>query len=470
MPTEFFPLPVFQPPAFVGRFGLARRDITPPLGIYARNWGASSRDRAESVHDALTVTALVIQISDGGPSLALVSLDLGWWRSEEEERLFAQAVREAGVAENCGIVTLSHTHSGPVFSPSLVDQPGGEKIPEYVRSVCAQIREALIDARNHARPGTWESVTGTCPLAQNRDLRDPEGARFLVGWNPEEPADQTLVVGRICDEAGVCLGTVVNYACHPTILAWENAAISPDYVGMMRQVVEAETGGFCLFLPGASGDLAPRHQYVGDPAVAEKAGRCLGFSVLALLYHLPSPGRELAFSRIVESGAPLAVWQEQPRTHLPHEVVANCKEQEIPIRDDLPSAEELSRQFEQCQDSFQQERLRRKILIRRAVGERQTYPARYLIWRLGGICVVASPNEIYSRMQGEVRKAAGVMPVYFVTLANGGRGYLVPESAYDENLYAMWQTPYARGSWEQCRDVLCAEVQRLTGKHGPAGR
>src|SRR6185503_5155147 len=103
--------------------------------------------------------------------------------------------------------------------------------------------------------------------------------------NPAVKADDTLVVGRItADDDGRVLGTLVNYACHPTTLAWENRLISPDYVGAMREVVEAHTGGGpCLFLQGASGELAPAHQYVGDTAVADRHGRRLGFSALAAL-------------------------------------------------------------------------------------------------------------------------------------------------------------------------------------------
>ena len=76
------------------------------------------------------------------------------------------------------------------------------------------------------------------------------------------------------------LGTLVNYACHPTTLAWENTLISPDYVGAMREVVEQHTGAPCLFLQGASGDLGPREGFVGDTAVADRNGRQLGFAAL----------------------------------------------------------------------------------------------------------------------------------------------------------------------------------------------
>ena len=38
------------------RFGVARRDVTPPVGIYSRSWGAATHDVAEGVHRPLTAT------------------------------------------------------------------------------------------------------------------------------------------------------------------------------------------------------------------------------------------------------------------------------------------------------------------------------------------------------------------------------------------------------------------------------
>src|SRR5205085_10153628 len=104
---------------------------------------------------------------------------------------------------------------------------------------------------------TW--ATGKCDLAANRDLPDPQQPRIICGYNPQKSADDALLVGRItAGSSGQTLATLVNYACHPTTLAWDNRLLSPDYVGAMREVVEAgSAGALCLFLLGASGELAP---------------------------------------------------------------------------------------------------------------------------------------------------------------------------------------------------------------------
>ena len=76
-------------------FGVARRDVTPPVGIYARSWGAATHEVAEGVHRPLTATAAVFAPHAGdGPELALVALDIGWLQYAPDElglRSFAEA-------------------------------------------------------------------------------------------------------------------------------------------------------------------------------------------------------------------------------------------------------------------------------------------------------------------------------------------------------------------------------------------
>src|SRR6185295_10965514 len=129
--------------------------------------------------------------------------------------------------------------------------------------------------------------------------------QFVCGYNPNGPADDTVLIARVSDETGRPLAAIVNYACHPTTLAWENTLISPDYVGALREVVERTAGMPCIFLQGASGDIGPREGFVGDTAVADRNGRELGYAVLAALEALPPPGTRFQYKGPVVSGATL---------------------------------------------------------------------------------------------------------------------------------------------------------------------
>src|SRR5690606_20159891 len=133
-----------------------------------------------------------------------------------------------------------------------------------------------------------------------------------VGYNPAIPADQTLLVGKVSDLNGELKAVLVNYACHPTALAWENTLISPDYIGAMREIIEEKTQAKVLFFQGASGDLAPVEQYTGDTKVADKHGYRLGYAVLSSLQGFKNYGTQLEIKDYIESGAPLLVWKDSP--------------------------------------------------------------------------------------------------------------------------------------------------------------
>jgi len=49
---------------------------------------------------------------------------------------------------------------------------------------------------------------------------------------------------------GAPVATLVNYACHATIMGPANRLITPDYPGAMKRVVEAAVGGRCVFEAG----------------------------------------------------------------------------------------------------------------------------------------------------------------------------------------------------------------------------
>src|SRR5436190_17114975 len=85
----------FRHASFSGRIGIARCDITPPVGIYARNWGAAKHDVADSIHRPLTLTALTLAPQSGGPALVFVDTDLGWWKTAQTFRKFLARVQTA---------------------------------------------------------------------------------------------------------------------------------------------------------------------------------------------------------------------------------------------------------------------------------------------------------------------------------------------------------------------------------------
>ncbi len=104
------------------RFGHARADITPPVGIYHRMWGAARHDRATGVHRPLVADVLVLEPLDGAPPGAPVEAPPGRpaWRlvrahldlaglPQARHQVLRQVVADgAGTAPEDAVVAYSH--------------------------------------------------------------------------------------------------------------------------------------------------------------------------------------------------------------------------------------------------------------------------------------------------------------------------------------------------------------------------
>lgn len=434
--------------SFTGIIGVAQEDITPPVGIYARSWGAALQDVAEGIHRPLKLTCVTFQANGQDKPLVLISADMGWWKSAADERELRTAILEAFQLPSSHLMfCLSHTHAGPALFSEDAAKPGGQYIIPYLKLIRERAVSAVGQALNNAVLSTLSWRYGKCDLATNRDLPDANSDRLLVGFNPDEQADDTLLVGRITSAAGKITGTIVNYACHPTTLAWDNKLISPDYVGAMRELLEENCTAPCLFLQGASGELAPAEQYSGDCGLADAYGRQLGHAALAVLEAMRPANTGLELDRVVESGAPLALWKKhavQPSTALGVEQVdiAMALKQ-------LPALQEIERQWNECEDHVLKERLWRMRGIRKTVGEGDMSVMPLWVWRLGDALIMGQPNEAYSYFQQELRQQLSAYPVAVMNIVNGYAGYLPPQELYVKNMYAVWQTPFAAGALEQ---------------------
>ena len=461
MPT---PLLGPDPSLFTGRVGIARVDITPPVGIFARNWGAAAHDVADSIHRPLSLTALTIREREADSPVVLVDADLGFWTALDRfRRLRAQVLEELQLESSRFIFALTHTHASPHLCDPTEGMAGGEILQQWMSQLGPAIVRAVREALDSEQSSTVDWNWGRCQLAVTRDLADPTPGctRRICGYDPSTPADQTLLLGRVSDPYGRVRATLVNYACHPTTLAWSNHAISPDYIGAMRETIEAAIpGSTAFFLQGASGELSPRYQYVGETAVADRHGRQLGYAALATLEDMEPAGTRLAFDRVVESGAPLAVWTHRPC--VPSTIVAAVEGSvDLPLKRDLPTADELDRQYRECPDRALAERLRRKRNLRRVLGEGPAFTMPIWAWRIGDAIVVGCMAEAYSLTQTSLRARFPDVHLVCMNLINGTIGYLPPAERYDLDLYQVWQSPFERGCLERYIEATAQLIDRL---------
>jgi hypothetical protein len=470
-------------PQGICRFGFARRDITPPAGIYHRMWGASLHDRAEGVHRPLTLSALSLaSAASGAGSVTLIAIDHCLLFAPAMERLEAR-VRAAveDLEPESLVVTFSHTHAAGLMDPERAELPGGDLIAPYLERLADAAAAAVGEARAGSRECTIACAQGRSDLAAHRDYRDAARGIHVCGFNPLAPADDAVTVLGVSAADGAPLATIVHYACHPTTLAWENRLISPDYPGALRELVERETGAACVFLQGASGELGPRQGYSGETALADRHGRRLGHAALSALLGLGPPRHAYHYRGPVISGATLGIWEHRPLGEAEIERLRRFRLESwtlpLPYRADLPSLEATRADLEARRreeagaraagDALRErdlhalvERLRRQSARLEALPPGPAYPYRVRLWQIGGILFLAVPGEPYSLLQRELRRRFPEAPIVVLPLSGGwGPSYLPEAGAYGKGVYQDSVALLAPGCLERVIESAAERVE-----------
>ena len=472
-------------PQSLCRFGLAREDITPPVGIYHRMWGAARHDRSEGVHRPLTATATYFCSADdtSHPPQLLIAIDHCLLGVNEVEMLLDAVTKATEIESERISLTFSHTHAAGLLNMDRESLPGGDLIPAYLTRLATTLGRLSTDAIATASLANITYGHGQCNLAANRDFFDEQLGQYVCGFNPGHAADDTVVVARVTDENQQLLCTFVNYACHPTTLAWDNRLISPDYPGAMREVIERSTGKPCVFLQGASGDLGPVNGFVGDTDVCDQNGRQLGFAALSALEALPAPGTAFQYAGPVVSGATIGTWESVALEATDDSRLRAWRwdgsRVELPYHENLPDVATVEAEYQQLltQEQTQQELGEFSAAAElRALAERQkrmlgrlkglpsgkTFPHQATMWRVGDAIWITVQGEPYSVLQTTLRERFPETPLMIATISNGwGPSYLPPQGIYGKGIYQESIASLAPGSLETLIASLSERIEHL---------
>eukprot|EP00913_Durusdinium_trenchii_P035229 g32959.t1 len=434
------------------RAGLAHVDITPPVGIYHRFWGAAKHDRATGVHRPLRATVLLL--GEGVEQSAVVAIDHCLFRPDDMSALREQVQHRTGLPADRLAFTFSHTHSGGHVVRARGNLPGGDLIGPYLDGLPEQIENAFAAARDAAREVTISYAHTRCAMGNQRDFYDAANETHVCGFNPEEDEALPVTVARLTDDDGALVGTIVGYPCHPTTLAWDNTLISPDYVGALRDTIESSLPAPCLFLQAPCGDIGPRYGFVGDTAVADANGRQLAYAALSALESITPPGTDFAYEGPVISGATIGFWSPCAQNDARREATTVFQRRRVtvalPYLADLPTIEqteaELAGHLEREATLLEQndaaaarderalaERCRRTLERIQPLEPGDVYPYAADIWRLGDAWWVFVEGEPYYDLQKSLQQRFPQRTTVVTTLSDGARcGYLPSREAYDK--------------------------------------
>jgi hypothetical protein len=436
--------------------GVAAVTISPAIG--ARLIGFAARPgSSEWLRDELTATALVLD--DGTSRVAILACDLCFIHPTMLRKVRALVAAGTGIDQQALLVCCSHTHSGPL---TYVREGGWALDRAYIDHLPYLLAGAVAAAARAVQPVRLRVGHGTGDIAANRRRPRADG-RVEMEPYADGPLDSDVAVVRLETPSGKPVATLVNYACHPTILGPRSLAISADYVGETRRLVTQETGAPCLFLQGACADINPLANAQADDASVATLGGRLGQAALAAWAEAGAVVESPLGVRTRELTLPLAESWHPPGDDRLEEVLSQLyrdgaegppltPQNVSTVMDErLPWAAELGRDED---------------------AGRQTISVEVSVWRAGDLAVAAIAGEPFVETGLAIKGGSQVPHTLVAGYTNGCPGYLPPRAEYPRGGYEVdeayrWYrlpTPPAPG----CAERIVEEALELLSATSPS--
>jgi Neutral/alkaline non-lysosomal ceramidase, N-terminal len=423
--------------------GAASVDITPAGAVRMDGYGAR-REPSAGDHDPLLARAIVLE--NEGERAAMVSCDLLGMHAEITSEVRHLAEKRAGIAGDALVVCATHNHAGPaglrggMFS-QLDDTLAGTLVQRIVG--------ALEEATGSLRAASLKLGRATVDtVSQNR--RDPNG--------PIDPALRVLLV----DGEDGPIATLLNFACHATVLSGENLQLSAEFPGVACRLLEEQMGAPALYLQGACGNINPTWIRQDFESV-ERAGQIVGGAALRLAAELRAlgPGQRAHNIR----------WDEFPDKTVSGRVVepqlrATRREIEIPLRafeSDEAYASRVQELSAKADSQAAASDERRAVMAQLTRYQNERWAAAWArrqpeltsqrtevqALSLGeGLALLALPGEFFVETADAIREHCGVEDLLVACYTNDYIGYVIPPSGYEDGGYEAgitFCTPEAEG-------------------------
>ena len=452
--------------------GAGRSDITPPVGIAHAGWGAATHQRAEGVDMPFYATALFV--TDGELEIAIVDLDIGVLTNEDDGSIREEVAKVSGIMPENLRLSATHTHSGPVNRQSWLDK-GMELIGPYWDSLPERVANAVNTARHNAKPAHVGVGKGASNINVNRRPALDNGTLF-TGRNWDGVVDEEVGVVAINDTSGAPIATILNFACHPTILGPANKLLSPDYPGYARKVVEQYGGGLCLFLQGAAGNCGPTHGFIGEVAVAQWLGERLGLEAAKVRLEIDPVPRKERLVEVVQSGADLGMYEDEATGEPDNTLRVINTTATLPVQD-FPSIANAQADFDDAVANLNDARANKpedevKLAVSnakragfvlgnatRTADGPMGMPVQAM--RIGPAALVAIPVEAFCEIGIAVKGASPAEQTLFSGYTNGYMGYMPMADNFEEGGYEVVTTPMAAGAAEETINVCTDAVKAL---------
>ena len=201
------------------------------------------KEPGTGVHDVPRATLLLVEVDHS--ELLFVSLDVCVLKAETTASMRSGLSALLGVPEDHIVINAIHSHS-------CVNGFGGEgdmgipTTPGYVEYVAGLVLQAATRLREREHEVHTEMLV-----------------RHVHGWysnrnDADAPFDDEAFVLKFIAGDGTCVGAMLNFNCHATVVGPTNRLLTTDVQGGVRDELVDWLGCVPYIFTGASGDLGNR--------------------------------------------------------------------------------------------------------------------------------------------------------------------------------------------------------------------
>ncbi len=402
--------------------GCSKVKMTPPLGTPL---GGNVRDKgSQGVHDDIYAKTLVL--SDGEKEIAFVSCALIGVTKAMAQNIRQIAEKRCAIPKENIMTCAFHTHSGPATIGLFteVNESYLNSLPEIIASSICKAKENLKKVKIKFASGEEKA------LPHNRRIKMKNGT-LRMNWEdllldeidkPAGPIDPEVGVIVIGELDGKMMAVLINYTCHPAILAGDNFLISEDYPGYTMRFVEKQTDALCLFTNGATGNI--NHVNIFNPHQkrgfyeAERLGTILGRKVLSII----PKAKDVSLDK-------LGIIRE--KINLPLRKIRRFEIEEARKLVQRRNTKRIS-----LIDGLSEEVYAEQILSLSKTG-RKSLSSGIQVISLGDVTFVGIPGELFVEYGLEIKEKSPFTHTLIIGYANDYVGYIPTLEAFQEGGYEV---------------------------------
>lgn len=422
------------------QLGYGRVSITPSVSVPLNGYGTSTNRMSTEVLNDLYVTCLAM--NDGNNTALLFSQDLMISSATLTPKLRSDLTAAVGVPGANIFFAATATYS----SPDLKSKH--ENIAGYVTMYKEAVVQAAKDAIADMAPAKMFSATTDVEgmsFTHHYTMEDGtvEDAyygffdREITGHAAEPDTTMRLVKVERVDKPAVLM---INWQCRPTMTgSKDKTQVSSDFIGYLRDKVEADSGMKPIYFTGAYGEVSPTSLIESeDHGLDVKAygEKLADYALQAVSGELTEMGGKSIGSYTVAGYGIKLNHADEDRVEAAKKIVEERKEKGYDVADKTAKAQGFRSVYEAGSIAYRPER-------------KEKEPIEISVLRFGDMGFLMAPLALFSTSADEYLAKAPTKFAFMLCQSNAAWNTIPSQEAFAYGGYEADVSYFAEGEAER---------------------